>query len=214
MRKVFLISLSLILLTGCAAKKSETVWINPKVPLNNQAEHYYQALNLCQNVANGANVPIEQTSNEIRINPYPSNTIPGAADNLQRATANVAQTRRWVQMRDDCMRGHGWILTTQEEANVQWHLKAAEQGNRDAQVRLGAMYAKGLGVPQDDTRAAQWYQKAAEQGNTEAQLLLGLMYVSGRGVVHDQQKGCSLMRMAGEQGNPKAKEFFNRYCAP
>src|SRR5215831_6386779 len=58
----------------------------------------------------------------------------------------------------------------------------ADQGNADAQSRLGFMYQYGRGVPQDDASAASWYQKAADQGNAYAQNNLGIMYQNGRGV--------------------------------
>lgn len=55
-------------------------------------------------------------------------------------------------------------------------LKAAEQGNAEAQFNLGLIYYNGDGVPRDDPEAAKWYFKAAEQGHIEAQLNLGVMY--------------------------------------
>jgi hypothetical protein len=39
--------------------------------------------------------------------------------------------------------------------------QAAEQGNADAQAKLGEMYFHGQGVPKDHAKAVQWYQKAA-----------------------------------------------------
>lgn len=47
---------------------------------------------------------------------------------------------------------------------AKWYLKAAEQGNADAQQRLGDMYEEGLGVEQNDEEAWKWHQKASEQG--------------------------------------------------
>ena len=41
---------------------------------------------------------------------------------------------------------------------------AAEQGDADAQVDLGLMYAISSGVSQDETEAGRWYRLAAEQG--------------------------------------------------
>ncbi|HHX2522660.1 TPA: tetratricopeptide repeat protein, partial [Neisseria subflava] len=63
--------------------------------------------------------------------------------------------------------------------------RAAEQGNADAQVNLGLMYANGQGVRQDDAQAVQWYRQAAEQGDAQAQGLLGIAYGSGYGVRQD-----------------------------
>ena len=68
---------------------------------------------------------------------------------------------------------------------VKWYRLAAEQGDADAQYRLGIMYLNGRGVPQDDVVAVKWSHKAAEQGDADAQSLLGAMYERGRGVPQD-----------------------------
>ena len=44
----------------------------------------------------------------------------------------------------------------------------AEQGDVDAQVSLGAMYANGRGVPQDDVQAHMWFNLAASRLTSEA----------------------------------------------
>ncbi len=46
--------------------------------------------------------------------------------------------------------------------------KAAEQGDADAQFRLGTMYYFGRGVPKDHREAAKWFMKVAEQGHADA----------------------------------------------
>jgi uncharacterized protein len=61
----------------------------------------------------------------------------------------------------------------------------AEQGNADAQVNIGAMYANGQGVPQNYAEAVVWYRKAAEQRNANGQNDLGAMYLRGQGVPQD-----------------------------
>ena len=55
--------------------------------------------------------------------------------------------------------------------------KAAEQGDAEAQCKLGNCYYYGNGVDEDETEAIKWYRKAAEQGNEEAQNNLGNCYV-------------------------------------
>jgi TPR repeat protein/V8-like Glu-specific endopeptidase len=57
-----------------------------------------------------------------------------------------------------------------------WLLKAAEQGNANAQVALAGCYRQGLGVPVDKAEALKWYTSAAEQGSPEGQLDLGSLY--------------------------------------
>jgi TPR repeat protein len=56
---------------------------------------------------------------------------------------------------------------------VKWIIKAAEQGDVDAQYMLGVSYY-GLieGVPEDRVEAKKWLRKAAAQGCAEAQEFL------------------------------------------
>lgn len=64
----------------------------------------------------------------------------------------------------------------------------AEDGNMDAQYRLGRMYHDGRGVLEDANREAKWFRKAAEQGHPDAQKRLGSMYYHGRGVPKDREQ--------------------------
>ena len=62
---------------------------------------------------------------------------------------------------------------------------AAEQGDAEAQFKLGFCYASGRGVAKDMAQAVVWYRKAAEQGNVDAQCNLGFCYIYGEGVAKD-----------------------------
>ena len=44
----------------------------------------------------------------------------------------------------------------------------AEQGDADAQLKLGLMYADGDGVPENDVQAYKWWNLAAAQGHESA----------------------------------------------
>jgi len=44
---------------------------------------------------------------------------------------------------------------------VKWFVRAAEQGNADAQYYLGDAYYQGKGVPQDYVQAHMWMDLAA-----------------------------------------------------
>src|SRR5712671_6597991 len=78
----------------------------------------------------------------------------------------------------------------------------ADQGNADAQSRLGFMYQNGRGVPQDDAAAVSWYRKAADQGNANAQVNLGFFYDEGRGGLQkDDREATRLYKLAADQGN-------------
>jgi TPR repeat protein len=68
---------------------------------------------------------------------------------------------------------------------VQELRRYAEQGDPNAQYKLGLVYDAGVGAQQDLAQAALWYQRAADQGHVAAQFSLGLMYSNGRGVPQD-----------------------------
>ena len=48
-------------------------------------------------------------------------------------------------------------------------VKAAKQGDADAQCKLGLMYKNGHGVKQSDSDAIRWFGMAAKQGLEIAQ---------------------------------------------
>lgn len=55
----------------------------------------------------------------------------------------------------------------------------ASLGYADAQLKLGYLYDKGLGVGKDKQLARDWYIKSAKQDNKYAQFLLGNLYHTG-----------------------------------
>jgi len=81
----------------------------------------------------------------------------------------------------------------------------AAQGNADAQVNLGFLYARGHGVPQDYKEAASWYRKAAEQGQADAQFNLGSLYYDGLGLARDFKKAAEWYSKAAELGQIDAQ---------
>jgi TPR repeat protein len=90
--------------------------------------------------------------------------------------------------------------------------KAANQGNAEAQYKLGDMYNEGKGVKKDYQKAVYWYKKAAKlfkkaanQGNADAQCKLGDMYYYGKGVKKDYQKAVYWYKKAANQGNAGAQ---------
>jgi TPR repeat protein len=91
--------------------------------------------------------------------------------------------------------------------------KAAEQGDAEAQSRLGDLYAKGIGVGRDYGEAAKWYRKAADQGHTQAQYELGGLYVQGLGVARDYSEAAKWYRLAAEKGYIPAQHFLGHLYA-
>ncbi|HEX2117385.1 MAG TPA: tetratricopeptide repeat protein, partial [Alphaproteobacteria bacterium] len=80
----------------------------------------------------------------------------------------------------------------------------AEQGNADAQVQLGFMYARGDGVKADQAEAMRLYEQAAAQGNAEGMNAIGYKYDYGTGVPRDAAAAMSWYRKAIDHGSPRA----------
>ena len=72
----------------------------------------------------------------------------------------------------------------------------AERGDAKAQVYVGEIYEKGMGLPPDYAAAADWYRKAADQGDASAQNHLAYLYEQGLGVDQDAVHALNLYRAA------------------
>jgi TPR repeat protein len=81
----------------------------------------------------------------------------------------------------------------------------AEQGDADAQNKLGSLYDAGRGVAKDNAEAVRWYRKAADQGGASAQYNLGVMYDEGEGVMEDDAEAVRWYRKAADQGRARAQ---------
>ena len=64
-------------------------------------------------------------------------------------------------------------------------LPYAEEGNAEAQSRLGTLYFWGRGVDQDRVKATELYHLAADQGYVDAMFNLANAYYNGFGVPQD-----------------------------
>ncbi|KAF9407705.1 hypothetical protein BGZ76_006060, partial [Entomortierella beljakovae] len=84
-------------------------------------------------------------------------------------------------------------------------LKAANQGQANAQLNIGLMYDNEQGATRDKLEAMEWYLKAAEQGHANAQFNVGKMYHKGQGVPQDYSKAMEWFLKAAKQGNSNAQ---------
>lgn len=74
---------------------------------------------------------------------------------------------------------------------VRWFRMAAQQGMPDAQIELGQLYEKGLGVPQDYVMAHMWFNVAAS--------LLSNTYVGGEREDAGQLRDTIALKMTPQQ---------------
>jgi TPR repeat protein len=96
---------------------------------------------------------------------------------------------------------------------VVMYRKAAEQGDTEAQLQLGAMYQRGKGFAKNSIEAAKWFRLAAEAGNKHAQSWLGGMYWQGEGVVKDLVIARKWYRQAAEAGITAARHELGKMHA-
>jgi TPR repeat protein len=79
-----------------------------------------------------------------------------------------------------------------------WMLRAAEQGDEEAQFWLGIAYEQNWFGTTDVKEAVKWYRKAAEGGNPDAQVELGQKYEDGEGVEQSFKLAAEWYRKAAE----------------
>ena len=80
-------------------------------------------------------------------------------------------------------------------------MKNAQSGDPDAQLRLGNMYLRGIGIEKNSKRAIYWLKQAADQGSPAALFDLGCCYLSGLGVPEDKITAVLMFRQAAEKGD-------------
>jgi len=80
----------------------------------------------------------------------------------------------------------------------------AQQGNVEAQVKLGLDYAAGKGVVANPTEAVKWFGYAAGANDAAAQFFLGLCYANGDGVPKDDMEALAWFDLSASLGNESA----------
>lgn len=85
--------------------------------------------------------------------------------------------------------------------------KLADDGNADAQYKMGRIYEEGLvGELEDYKEAGKWYLKAAEKGHAQAQYKMGTLYTLGKGVPKDRLEAAKWFGKAAKQGYEPVKQ--------
>ena len=120
-----------------------------------------------------------------------------------RDDADVAQL---MAQAEEARRAHDDVRAAQN-----FHA-AAQAGNAEAQMRLGALYLEGgPDLPPDYESARLWSLRAAAQGNGGALLTLGILYRKGLGVQADKELALDYFRKAEKAGQFKAPRYIGLY---
>lgn len=79
----------------------------------------------------------------------------------------------------------------------------AENGDTDAQVRLGIIYIGTENSLPDIKKALYWFQKASDSGNPIGQTAIGEYYLNS-----DVPRGVTLIKLAAESGYAPAQMLY------
>jgi len=112
--------------------------------------------------------------------------------------------------------GGGWQLgdklyeAGEHEQSVEWYMKSAQQGNKDALYSVGWAYYAGEGAPQDHAEAAEWFERAIELGHPKGMRVMAKMCYTGSGGTKDVERACELWQQASDLGDPEAAAQFGK----
>ncbi len=86
----------------------------------------------------------------------------------------------------------------------------AEQGDIEAQIKIGFKYENGEDIEQNIEEALKWYKKAADQGSSNAKVNIGNLYRNGNGVGVPQSDKDALhwYQKAADQGNADGQNLL------
>ena len=127
--------------------------------------------------------------------------LPGQVRQLGSRLTYLTARRPIQTSAHDCqIRGGEYVAydrATYASALAIW-MPLAEEGDPDAQNKVGEIYERGIAGRPDPVLAAAWYRKAAEQGHARAQINLGFLYEKGLGVDKDPEAALTWYRKASQ----------------
>ncbi len=83
-------------------------------------------------------------------------------------------------------------------------LELAEEGDAEAENKMGILYRYGYGVDRDYDMAVEWFKKSSKSAYHDAQYHLGAMYQFGYGVPTDCGVAFELYEKAKDNGSVRA----------
>ena len=96
---------------------------------------------------------------------------------------------------------HFYAKRTKLAAEARALQSRAEQGDAEAEAKLGTAYVRGRGVPRDYDAALRWYRKSVQHGSADGEVGMGAAYYYGYGVTTDFTGALSWYRKAADQGS-------------
>ncbi len=122
--------------------------------------------------------------------------MPNNMEKMQEAAALYTEILTQNIWLDYYKAGQIFTKVEQHEKAMECYLKAAEEGNIEAQLYVSRSYMNGQWISRNYTKAAYWYKKAADQGNATACGIIAALYYEGNlieknieAALHYAQKG-------------------------
>lgn len=84
--------------------------------------------------------------------------------------------------------------------------KAAQLGDIQSMIKVGNMYAHGIGTIKDNKKAIEYFELAKKSGSNEAYYYLGNLYETAGGEIKDIGRAIQYYINAAEFGNIRAQE--------
>lgn len=96
------------------------------------------------------------------------------------------------------------MLSPETQRSFEELKNSAEQGDAEAQYKLGLMYFEGTEIVKDLSKAETWISNAAKNGSVDAQMFLGYCLETGQFGRVEYELPFALYQSAAEKGNIKA----------
>lgn len=105
------------------------------------------------------------------------------------------------------------VLTDVSAGVFRFQIKLAEQGNAEAQYKVGEMYETGKGAEKNMEHAREWYDRAAKQGHKKAEYKLLYIEISLNGLNDFSKSQLTNLRTEASNNNPDAQYFLGKMYA-
>ncbi len=105
------------------------------------------------------------------------------------------------------------VLADASSSIFRFQSKLADQGNAEAQYKVGEMYELGKGVSPDNVKAREWLEKAANQGHRKAAYRVLLLDIKTQGMNAKRGELVNEITKEANAGSPDAQYFLGKMYA-
>lgn len=207
MRKVVLLSMLAVLVTGCNLNKQEE-------PVTQEYVYAYDDIDYSNLYVTDSLVTIKAPKKNFSKDKLSTNCDKAIKENNSKKkgktfssclrAARNGDPQYQLAVSEFYRTGEG--VSKNNYNSFYWSEKAARAGNAEAQALVGYKYLEGIGTRRNNELGIFWLTKAAEQGNVSAAYSLGLFYADGsHGVVKDLGRSYKWHIRAATWGLPIAQ---------